>query len=78
MRSRNLVQVRLSVIVIPDLIREPDENNLKLTTLQHTTGSRIKSGMTGMREPRLDEDTVVINGKYLKEVKPEHPMKNCV
>ena len=56
MRSRNLVQVRLSVIVIPDLIREPDENILKLTTLQHTTGSRIKSGMTGMREPQLDED----------------------
>ncbi len=46
MRSRNLVQVRLSVIVIPDLIREPDENIIKLTTLQHTTGSRIKSGMT--------------------------------
>ena len=32
MRSHTLVQVRLSVIVILNLIQEPDEDTLKLTT----------------------------------------------
>ena len=41
-----LFQVRLSLIVIPDLIREPDESILYSSTLPPTTGSRIKSGMT--------------------------------
>ena len=41
-----LFQARLSLIVIPDLIREPVEYTLKLTTWRNTTGSRIKSGMT--------------------------------
>ena len=41
-----LFQSRLSVIVIPDLIREPDEYTLKSPTLLHTTGSHVKHGMT--------------------------------
>ena len=73
-----LVQLRLSHTRHPGL----DPGTSCMLQRCHTrvipSGSRIKSGMTGMREPRLDEDTVVIKGKYLKEVKPEHPMKNCV
>ena len=41
-----LFQSRLSVIVIPDLIREPDEYTLKSPTLLLSTGSRVKHGMT--------------------------------
>ena len=41
-----LVQVRLSVIVIPDLIREPVVcSNVAMRGCFHS-GSRIKSGMT--------------------------------
>ena len=47
-----LFQLRRSVIVIPNLIWEPDEYTLKSSTLLHTTGPesssgrQIKSGMT--------------------------------
>ena len=44
-KESTLFQSRRSVAV-PDLIREPDEYTPKSPTLLHTTGSRVKHGMT--------------------------------
>ena len=41
-----LVQTRLSLIVIPDLIREPVVFRHVVGLRVYSTGSRIKSGMT--------------------------------
>jgi len=41
MRSHTLVQVRLSVIVILNLIQEPDEGTLKLTTRPFLLSPRL-------------------------------------
>ena len=44
--EHTFVQVRLSLIVIPDLIREPVVLRHVVGLRVYSTGSRIKSGMT--------------------------------